>query len=110
VADAPVRPLAPTNGAGDALPAGDVPDFPPPTTGNAPPSPVAIPSDVGLPCGGQVIAELKPAQLAMLVSKTARLVQDQGGRWVPLLHALQAERAARLAKGRKVPAPAHGEG
>jgi hypothetical protein len=73
-------------------------------------SPTTIPTDAGLPCGGQRIDVLKPAQLAMLISKTARLVQDEGEAWVPLLHALQAERAARLAKGRKVPAPTHGEG
>jgi hypothetical protein len=43
----------------------------------------------------------------MLVSKVARLVQNQGGRWVPLLHALQAERAGRLDRGqrRKVGVP-----
>src|SRR2546426_775942 len=50
------------------------------------------------------------AQLAMLTSKTARLVHDEGDRWVPLLHAMQAERAARLAKGRKVHASTSGEG
>jgi len=67
-------------------------DTPPPTT---------IPSDADLPCGGQAIRTLKPAQLAMLISKVARLVQDQGGRWVPLLHALQSERAGRLDRGQR---------
>jgi hypothetical protein len=102
VADAPVRPpvAQPVNGHGDALPAGDVPDFPPPTNGDAPPLTV-VPTEADLPCGGQTIAALKPAQLAMLVSKVARLVQDQGGRWVPLLHALQAERASRLDRGQR---------
>jgi hypothetical protein len=71
-----------------------------PTNGQAPP-PVTTPTDAGLPCAGQVIADLKPAQLAMLVSKTARLVQDGGDRWVPFLAALQAERAGRLDQGRK---------
>jgi hypothetical protein len=41
----------------------------------------------------------------MLVSKVARLVHDAGDRWVPLLAALQAERAARLARGQRQPAP-----
>jgi hypothetical protein len=65
------------------------------------PRPTTIPKDAGLPCAGVAIADLKPAQLAMLVSKTARLVHDEGERWVPLLASLQAERAARLARGRK---------
>jgi hypothetical protein len=47
------------------------------------------------------INALKPAQLAMLVSKVARLVQDDGARWVPLLAALQAERGARLDRGQR---------
>jgi hypothetical protein len=71
-----------------------------PATNGHPPL-VAIPTDAGLPCAGQAIHTLKPAQLAMLVSKVARLVQDQGGRWVPLLHALQAERAGRLDRGQR---------
>jgi hypothetical protein len=80
------------------------------TNGDALP-PTAIPLDSGLPCGGQAIAALKPAQLAMLISKVARLVQDEGGRWVPLLHALQSERQARLAQGpRPKPAPVEGDG
>jgi hypothetical protein len=66
---------------------------------------VTIPKDAGLPYGGQLIADLKPAQLAMLVSKVARLVHDDGEHWVSLLAALQAKRAARLEKGRKVPRP-----
>jgi hypothetical protein len=37
----------------------------------------------------------------MLVSKTARLVHDQGEAWVPLLGSLQVERARRLERGRK---------
>lgn len=67
------------------------------------PPPVAIPTDIGLPYGGQAISALKPAQLAMLVSKVARLVHDDGDRWVPLLAALQAEWAARLARGQRRP-------
>jgi hypothetical protein len=73
------------------------------TNGHTPP--LVVPKDAGLPCGGQAISTLKPAQLAMLVSKTARLVHDEGDRWVPLLHALQAERAGRLARGRKPTRP-----
>jgi hypothetical protein len=72
-----------------------------PANGTVVPSPTTIPKDAGLPCGGVLIGDLKPAQLAMLVSKTARLVHDEGERWVPLLASLQAERAARLARGRK---------
>jgi hypothetical protein len=41
----------------------------------------------------------------MLVSKVARLVHDDGDRWVPLLAALQAERASRLAQGHRRTAP-----
>jgi hypothetical protein len=67
------------------------------------PPPVAIPTDIGLPCGGQAISALKPAQLAMLVSEVAHLVHDDGDHWVPLLAALQAERAARLARGQRRP-------
>jgi hypothetical protein len=69
------------------------------TNGHTPP--VVIPRDAELPCGGQVIADLKPAPLAMLISKTARLVHDQGEAWVPLLGALQVERARRLERGRQ---------
>jgi hypothetical protein len=108
VADAPVRPPVAATINGDAPPPRDpavlVSELNNTVNGDTPP-PVTIPADAGLPCGGQVIADLKPAQLAMLFSKTARLVQDQGERWVPLLAALQAERAARLEKGRKVPRP-----
>jgi hypothetical protein len=64
-------------------------------------SPTTIPADSGLPCAGQRIVDLKPASLSMLINKTARLLQDQGGRWVPLLHALQAERAGRLDRGQR---------
>jgi len=60
-----------------------------------------VPTDSGLPCAGQAISTLKPAQLAMLVSKVARLVSDGAAQWVPLLAALQAERGARLDRGRK---------
>jgi hypothetical protein len=70
------------------------------TNGEAPP-PTTIPPDAGLPCGGQAIDALKPAQLAMLIAKVARLVQDEGGPWVPLLHALQRERQARMARGKR---------
>jgi hypothetical protein len=67
--------------------------------------PTIVPKDSGLPCGGVLIGDLKPAQLAMLVSKTAALVHAEGERWVPLLGALQVERARRLEKGRKLPRP-----
>jgi hypothetical protein len=72
-------------------------------------SPTTIPTDAGLPCGGALIANLTPPQLHMLVSKVGfRMLAEPT--YAPLLHALQAERAARLAKGRKVPAPTNGEG
>jgi hypothetical protein len=69
------------------------------------PRPTTIPEGAGLPCAGVVIADLKPAQLAMLISKVARLVHDQGEAWVSLLGALQVERARRLERGRKPAAP-----
>jgi hypothetical protein len=100
-------PLAPTNGDTplDTTEMTDIhctgmPTAPeePPTNGH--PSPLAIPKDVGLPCGGQVIADLKPAQLAMLIARAANLVHEQGEAWVPLLGSLQLERAKRLERGR----------
>jgi hypothetical protein len=71
----------------------------PPTNGHTPPA--AIPREGGLPCGGMAILALTPAQLAMLVSKVARLVSDGADQWVPLLYALQSERASRLEAGRQ---------
>jgi hypothetical protein len=60
--------------------------------------------DVGtrfdLPCRGQEIARLTLAQLAMLLAKVARRVQDGADGWIPLLHALQGERQARIARAR----------
>jgi hypothetical protein len=99
VADAPVRPPASRNGH---TPAADVTAGTETLEAPEPPSPpTVIPTDAGLPCSGQAIRTLKPAQLAMLVSKVARLVHDDGARWVPLLAALQAERAARLTQGQR---------
>jgi hypothetical protein len=63
--------------------------------------PTTIPADGDLPCAGQEITALTPAQLAMLLAKVARLVQDHQDDWVPLLHALQAERQARVAQGQR---------
>jgi hypothetical protein len=79
------------------------PALEPSTSNGHPPPPMVIPKAGSLPCGGQAIDELKPAQLAMLVAKTAALVHAEGERWVPLLAALQAERAGHLARGRKTP-------
>jgi hypothetical protein len=80
-----------------------------PRDGTIVPIPTTIPPDSGLPCGGALIANLTPPQLHMLVSKVGfRILAEPT--YAPLLHALQAERAARLAKGRKVPAPTNGEG
>ena len=101
VADAPV---AQAHGqAGEVNGAPGASDFPGSgaTLDPEPDRPTIIPTDAGLPCSGQAISILKPAQLAMLVSKVARLVHDDGDRWVPLLAALQAERAARLARGQR---------
>jgi hypothetical protein len=105
VADAPVAQVPShakeVNGAPGA---GDVPGSSV-TLDPAPVTLMTIPTDAGLPCSGQVIVDLKPAALAMLVSKVARLVHDDGDGWVPLLAALQAERAARLAQGQRRTAP-----
>ena len=67
--------------------------------GHAPPT--TIPADGDLPCAGQESTALTPAQLAVLLAKVARLVQDYQDDWVPLLHALQAERQARVARGQR---------
>jgi hypothetical protein len=99
---------------------GDVPDFSPPNgevekfladaAENSPngdtPTPTTIPA--GLPCAGQTITQLSPAQLRMLLSKVDQLAAEQGSAWRPLLEALAAERQARLDQGRKktLPQPA----
>jgi hypothetical protein len=62
--------------------------------------PTCIPADGDLPCRGQEIARLTPPQLAMLLAKVARRVQDGADGWIPLLHALQGERQARIARAR----------
>jgi hypothetical protein len=64
------------------------------------PLPTSLPSDGSLPCAGAEIATLKPAQLAMLVSKVATLAHTDAG-WAPLLAALQKERSQRMAQGRR---------
>jgi len=84
---------APDDGHGD-----------PPAHGEAPAtSDLALPTVVpaGCPCAGQAIAALKPAALSMVLSKVASLVHDQGDQWLPLLHALNRERAARIERGRR---------
>jgi hypothetical protein len=63
--------------------------------------PTCIPADGDLPCRGREIGALTPAQLAMLLAKVASLVHAEGDGWVPLLHALQAERQARVAQGQQ---------
>jgi hypothetical protein len=74
----------------------DVPDFAPPT-GEVPP-PTTIPA--GLPCAGQAITQLSPAQLHMVVGKV-RLRQMADPSLTPLLEAMESERQARLDRGRK---------
>ncbi len=93
-----------SNGQGDP-PAGGAHPRP---TGAAPPRPTAIPADGDLPCRGQEIAALKPAALAMLIAKVAALAHAEGAGWAPLLHALQRERARRVANGRRPPGPGEG--
>jgi hypothetical protein len=61
--------------------------------------PTVVPT--GCPCAGQAISALKPASLSMLLAKTANKVHEEGDGWVPLLGALQRERAARIAHVRK---------
>jgi len=108
VADAPVASPAgvtfvtppPVRGNHHGEPVADGVTFVTPPNGDTPPLTV-VPTEGGLPCSGQAISALKPAQLAMLVSKVARLVSDGADQWVGLLHALQSERAARLDRGRK---------
>ena len=78
------------------------------TNGQAPP-PLTIPA--GLPCAGQAIATLKPAQLRMLLSKVDQLAAEQGSDWRPLLEALAVERAARLQAGQRPKlVPVEGDG
>jgi hypothetical protein len=68
---------------------------------NVPSPPTVIPTDTDLPCRGQLLVDLKPASLSMLIGKLTGLAEAQGGRWVVLLQALQAEREARLARGKR---------
>jgi hypothetical protein len=81
------EPLPPAREASGASPVNG--DGPPPTT---------IPVEAGLPCGGALIVDLQPAALSMLIARVAQL-QAKGGAWPALLHALEAERAAQVAKG-----------
>jgi hypothetical protein len=77
----------------------DVPDVPAPVSTDQAPAPLTIPA--GLPCAGQAIAALKPAQPRMLLSKVDQLAAEQGRSWQPLLEALAAERSARLQAGQR---------
>jgi hypothetical protein len=79
----------------------DVPDFAPPT--DQAPAPLTIPT--GFPSAVVRITDLKPGVLPMLIAKTAALVHAEGEAWVPLLGALQSERATRLERGRKAARP-----
>jgi hypothetical protein len=63
------------------------------------PLPVVVPE--GLPCSGTLLVDLRPPQLSLLLGKVAALAATKQGAWSVLLTALQAERQARLAKGRK---------
>jgi hypothetical protein len=111
VADAPV---ASTNGQAVTLVTSpteevetDVPDVPTPPNGNNV-LPTHIPTDLKLPCGGALIADLRPAQLALLVGKVGlKTLTDKT--LEPLHVALLAERAARLQAGRR-PTLVTGEG
>jgi hypothetical protein len=101
VADAPV---ASTTGqtpapVTSAVVEADVPDVPPPASNGHAPPPLTIPA--GLPCAGQAITALQPAQLRMLLSKVDQLAGEQGRQWQPLLEALAAEREARLQAGQR---------
>jgi len=71
------------------------------------PPPLTIPA--GLPCAGQAVTALKPAQLRMLLSKVDQLAAEQGSQWRPLLEALATERATRLQAGQR-PKPVAVEG
>jgi hypothetical protein len=95
-------PVASTHGQGEETSA-DAPVVRPPVAqpANGHASPTTIPADGDLPCRGQEIALLKPAALHMLIAKTAALVQNHQDDWIPLLHALQAERARRVAQGQR---------
>jgi hypothetical protein len=67
--------------------------------------PTRIPADVQLPCGGALIADLRPPQLSLLIGKVGLRAMAEKS-LEPLHVALLRERAARLANGRKT----NGEG
>jgi hypothetical protein len=73
------------------------------TNDQAPLTAASLPTHIpaGLPCAGQAIATVKPAQLRMLLSKVDQLGAAQGSQWLPLLEALASERAARLQAGQR---------
>jgi hypothetical protein len=74
----------------------------PDCTGLVPP-PDRVPAEADLPCKGQLIVDLRPAQLSLLIGKVGRLAEQHGGQWEILLAALEAERERRMDKGRKAP-------
>jgi hypothetical protein len=94
-----------------------VPDFPPPAkpltvtdfapaTGDAP-LPTSIPAGLQLPCPEALIADLRPAQLALLIGKVG--LRAMGDKSLEPLHvALLAERARRFAAGQRAEAHANG--
>lgn len=85
-----------------------VADAPVTTPGAAPsgngngaaPLPMSIPEGHKLPCAGQLIVDLTPAQLHMLVGKVGlRMLAEPT--FAPLQAALQAERGKRLEAGKR---------
>jgi hypothetical protein len=65
--------------------------------------PTSIPTDLKLPCGGALIVDLRPAQLALLIGKVGlRAMADKS---LESLHvALLAERARRFEQGQRAEA------
>jgi hypothetical protein len=126
VADAPVRPPASRNGqaeySGDAPNNSGQPEAEEflthatknSTNGDPPPLtmadlPTRIPAGLQLPCAEALIADLRPAQLALLCGKVGlKALADPS--LEPLRVALLQERARRFEGGKRSPAEANGHG
>ena len=88
----------------------------PPTNGDTPPLsvittvaelPTRIPAGLQLPCAEALIADLRPAQLALLCGKVGLKALPEKS-LEPLHVALLAERARRFAQGQRAEANGHG--